>query len=171
MLEGKKADASMIILILVIIFFLTVSFLVVNYVGVELTKFITETALNDTVAAPRIVDSMETITTKTIDNGLLFMIAFLIIGIIVSSFLVRIHVIWLFLYIIFLGTGIFLAVFLGNAYQDLTEAAVFATTISNMPKTIWIMQNIVKIILGAGALSMIIIFSKIFREGGYIERI
>lgn len=171
MLKGKKADATMIILILIIIFYLVVSFLVVNFVGIKFTEVMETTALNETDASPKIIDAMETITSKTIDNGFLLIFAFLIIGIIISSFLIRIHPVWLFLYIIFLGMGILLAVFLGNAYQDITEHGVFAEAVTNMPKTMWVMQHIVKIILGAGALSMIVIFSKIFRPGGYVERI
>ena len=171
MLKGKKGDASVIILILIILFFLAVSFLVVNYVGVKLTWVMENTVLNETDASASVVRGMETITTKTIDNGFLLFFAFLIIGIIVSGFLIRVHAAWLFLYIIFLGVGIFLAVFLGNAYQDLTEQSVFSEVVANMPKTIWIMQHIVTIMLAAGALSMVVIFSKIIRPGGYVERI
>lgn len=172
MIKGKKADASAIILILIIIFFIAVSFLVVNYVGIEFIWIMENTVLNETAATATIAEGMRTVTTKTIDNGFLLIFAFLIIGIIVSSFLIRIHPVWLFIYIIFLAAGIFLAVLLGNTYQKLIAVNSLAVAVANIPKTVWIMQNIVKVILATGALSMIVIFSKMFGQGGGpIERV
>lgn len=170
MLKGKRADASVIILIIIIVFFLAVSFLVVNFVGIKFEWILRNTVLNETAEVSTIADGLNQINTKTIDNGFVLMFSFLIIGIIVSSFLVRIHPVWLFLYIIFLAVGIMLGVFLGNAYQKITELGAFAEPIANMTKTVFIMQHSLKMFLAAGALSMIVIFSKIFRQGGYVER-
>jgi len=171
MLKGKRADATAIILIIIIIFFLAVSFLIVNYVGIKFTWIMRNTVLNETAETATIADAMETTTTKTIDNGFVLMFAFLIIGLIVSGYLIRISPVWLFIYIIFLAVAIFLAIFLGNTYQKITEVGVLAEAIANMSKTVWIMQHSLKIVLAAGAMSMIIIFSKIFGRGGYVERI
>lgn len=171
MLKGKKADASMIILVVIILFFLAVSFLVVNFVGIKFQWIMDNTVLNSTDAAPEISSSMNKVTTSTMDNGFLMIISFIVIGIIVSSFLIRIHPVWLFLYIIFLGVGVFLGVFLGNAYQSIIDVAVLSDAVSNMPKTVWMMKNSLKIILATGAISMIVIFSKIFGREGYVERV
>jgi len=168
---GKKADASAIILILIIIFFLAISFLVVNYVGTEFIWIMENTALNETPETVTVADAMETVTTRTMDNGFVLIFAFLVIGIIISGFLIRIHPVWLFIYIIFLAVAIFLAIFLGNAYEKITEVGALAGAVANMPKTIWIMKHSLKIILATGALSMIVIFSKVFQRGGYVERI
>jgi len=171
MLRNKKADASAIILILIIIFFIAVSFLVVNYVGIKFQWIMDNTALNQSDAAPAVSEGINKVTTVTMDNGFVLIFAFLIIGIIISSALIRIHPVWLFLYIIFLAAAIFMGVFLGNAYQKITEAPVFAAAVSNMSKTIWLMKNSLKMALAAGALSMIVIFSKILGRGGYVERV
>jgi len=171
MIKGKQADASMIILIVIIIFFLAVSFLIVNYIGIKFQWIMDNTVLNETEASETISDGISTVTTKTMDNGFILIIAFLIIGIIISSFLIRIHPVWLFLYIIFLGVGIFLGVFLGNAYQKITEVTMLSDAVANMPKTVWMMKNSLKMILATGAMSMIVIFSKILGKGGYVERV
>jgi len=171
MLKNKKADASAIILILIIIFFLAISFLIVNYVGTEFTWIMRNTVLNETAETATVADAMENVTTNTIDNGFVLMYAFLIIGIIISGFLIRIHPAWLFLYIIFLAVGIFLGVFLGNAYQKVTEVGALSGAVANMPKTVWIMKNLLISMLATGALSMVVIFSKIFGRGGYTERV
>lgn len=171
MLKNKKADASAIILILIIIFFIAVSFLVVNYVGIEFQWIMDNTALNQSDAAPAVSAGINKVTTVTMDNGFVLIFAFLIIGVIISSALIRIHPVWLFLYIIFLAAAIFMGVFLGNAYQKITEAPVFAAAVANMSKTIWLMKNSLKMALAAGALSMIVIFSKILGRGGYVERV
>ena len=81
-------------------------------------------------------------------------------GIMISSFFIRTHPVWLFLYILFLGVAIFLSIYLGNAYYSMTINEVFADRLADQKYINFVMENIVWIILGVGALSLVIIFGK-----------
>jgi hypothetical protein len=169
MLRGKRGDATEIIMFLVIIFFLAVSFITVIYVLTRFKDVIVETPLNNSDASGQITDSIDTITTTTVQRGFVAMFAILIIGIMVFSFSVRVHPIFLFLYIIFLSVGILTAVFLSNIYKTFMEVDILASIASQQTMMTWIMQHIVLIMLGVGALSMVVLFSKIYGTGGYVE--
>ena len=83
----------------------------------------------------------------------------------ISSFLARTHPIFLFLYIIFLGITVFLATYLGNFYETFSSADIFVDTLASQTLINFVMNNIVKITLGVGALSMVILFSKFTTSG------
>ena len=61
---------------------------------------------------------------------------------------------------------IFLATYLGNAYETLTSTAIFADTLASQSLINVVMNNIVKISLGVGALSMVILFAKFSSSRG-----
>jgi hypothetical protein len=66
----------------------------------------------------------------------------------------------MFLYVIFLGLAVFLSTYFGNAYEDLTEQAIFSGTLASQGLINVVMNNLPKITLGVGALSIIIVFAK-----------
>jgi uncharacterized membrane protein len=67
----------------------------------------------------------------------------------------------MFIYIILLVVTIFVSIFLANAYATIVENAQLADIADKFEMMTWVMQHIVKILIGVGALSMIIIFGKI----------
>ena len=159
--NNKRGDASDIITFLIIIFFLAVSLLVAVFVNDILANdVIRGTQLNSTTVATDAAAQIDTITTKTVQRTFVMILAFLIIGMMVSSFMIRVHPIFLFLYIFILGITIFTAVPLANTYQMLIENTTLATIANQQTMTNWIMEHIVAILLGVGALSMIVLFGK-----------
>ncbi len=160
-LKNKKADATDTILILVIVFFLAISFVVVLFVNDKFIEIISTTALNESAAAPAILDGLTRMSTVTIQRGFVLFFTFLVIGIIASSFLVRVHPVFIFIYIITLSVAIFTAVFLSNAYQLVVDNPAFSTVATNATMITYIMQNLVRIILGVGAFSMVVVFAKV----------
>lgn len=169
MLKNKRADASGFILFGILLFFFAVSLLVGAFTTSKLKSAITGSALNDTTIAPTIVTRMDDVTNTSIQNGYVVIFVFLIVGLLLSSFLVRIHPIFIFIYIIFLGVSIFVSAILANIYQELTEVSLINSVASQQTMITWIMSHIALIMLGVGALSLIITFSKIFGQGGYSE--
>ena len=157
----KKGDASEIVTFLVIVFFLAVSFIVVIFANSKIQEVIDSSVLNVTDVA---VDSSEQITlmtTKTVQRGFVAIVAFLILGIMVSSFMVNVHPVFLFVYIFILAVSIFVAVPLANTYQMLIGFDVLSDIASQQTMINWIMEHLVLVILGTGALSMIILFGKL----------
>ena len=159
-MRNKKGDVSDGIVILIILFFLAVSFLVVAFVNGKFYDVVMTTPLNQSSVAPQIGDSINLISTTTIQRGFVMIFAILVIGTLVSSFLVRVHPAWIFLYIFFLAFDVFLAILLANTYNALIETDALAAMAAQQTMTNWIMKNIVKIIIGVIGLSLIVLFAK-----------
>lgn len=161
MVRGKKGDATDITLLLVMVFFLAISFVVVLYTNTLLQRVISDTILNQSSAYSSINEAFDNINLYSTQRAFVIVFSFLCIGILISSFLIRVHPIYMFLYIITLGVAIFVSVYLANTYEVVVSNPVFAEFATNYATITFIMQHIVRILLGVGALSMIIIFGKI----------
>jgi len=158
----KRGDPTDIVLFLVILFFLAVSIVIALFVNnIILEDVISGTVLNSSSAYESINDSFTNVNELGVQRTFIFIFALLIIGILVSSFLIRVHPVFIFLYIIMLAVTIFVSIFLANSYATLVENPLFVEIASNYEMMTWVMQHIVKILIGVGALSMIIIFGKI----------
>ncbi len=159
--QRKKADPTDIVLLLVIVFFIVISFVVVLYTNSKIHEIISTTALNESAAYPSIDAAFTTINEYTVQRGFVLFFGILIIGILVSSFMIKVHPIFMFIYIITLGVAIFVSVYLANAYELVVSNGQLSTIAANYGMMTWVMQNITIMLLAVGALSMIIIFGKI----------
>jgi hypothetical protein len=110
------------------------------------------------------IDKLEDFGLNGIQRGFFFLFIGLCIAQLISAFYIDSHPIWLFLYVIFLGLTVIIGLYLGNAYEQMILSPSFASF--NQGLITAIMQNSIKIVVGVGALSMIIIFSKFGYGGG-----
>lgn len=163
---NRKGDATDIIFFVIIIFFLAVSFIVVIFVNTKIQQAISDTQLNDSQAFSDIDNAFNTINTVTVQRGFILMFAILLIGMQISAFLIRVHPIFFFVYIITIILSIFLGVFISNTYQLLIENATIATVADQQTMINWVMQHLVQISVGAWALSMLVLFGKLFANSG-----
>ena len=157
----RKGDPTDMILLLVMVFFLVVSFAVALYANGKVHEVISTTVLNQSDAYSSIDAAFTTVNEFTVQRGFLLFFGILIIGILVSSFMIRVHPVFMFIYIITLIVAIFVAMYLGNAYELVVSNGQLATIADNYAMMTWVMEHITLILLGVGALSMIIIFGKI----------
>lgn len=169
MLKQKKGDITDITLFLIIIFFLATSLVVTLYANTKIKEVIDTTVLNESAAYASISQSFENINTYGVQRGFTLLFGLLIIGILLSSFLIRVHPVFIFLYILFLGIAIFISVYLANTYEMIVSNGLLAEISSNYATMTWVMQHIGVILLAVGALSMIVIFGKIITGGGYSD--
>jgi hypothetical protein len=160
-MQRKKGDPTDIILLLVMVFFLVISFVVTIYVNEKVHFVISTTVLNTTTAYKQIDSAFIQINEFTVQRGFVLFFAILIIGIMVSSFMIRVHPIFIFIYIITLGMAIFTSIYLANAYELVVTNGQLAAISENYAMMTYIMQHIAIILLAVGALSMIIIFGKV----------
>jgi hypothetical protein len=156
----KKGDASEGIMFIVIIFFLAVSFVIVAFVNSQLSNVITSTPLNDTTASSSIVSGLDNLTINGTNKAFVFLFGGMILAMMLSSFMVRVHPAWLFLYIIFLVIAVILTVPLANIYSEMIANETLNPIASQLTVINWVMQNSIKILIGAVALSLVILFSK-----------
>lgn len=164
---NKKGDVTESVYFLVIIFFLAVSFVVVAFVMTKFSYVVGSTALNQSQVASQIETSLDYMSTTTIQRSFVILFAFSIIAMMVSAFLVRVHPIWLFVYIIVLATSILLAVPLANTYNTLISIEPLDDIANQQTAMNYIMRHIVQILIGAMFISWIILFSKP-QDGGPI---
>lgn len=158
---NRKGDATDIIFFGVIIFFLAVAFVVVIFVNTKLSEVVSGTVLNQSAAAPAILEGFNNINQTVTQRGYVLIFAILIIGQLISAFLVRVHPVFIFVYLFTLVMSILNAVYLSNLYQAIIENAQFAAIASNYPMITYIMQHAIKILVAVGSLGMIVTFSKL----------
>lgn len=159
MFHSKKGELSDMLIFLITVFVLAIGFFIVIFIIPSVTSSLRFGGLNNSVEGAAAIDSLDGLT-GIVNYGFLLLFTGLIISLMISSFLVRTHPIFLFLYIIFLGVTIFLGFYLGNAYDTLITNPIFATTLANASFLNAIMSHIAEISLAVGALSMVILFAK-----------
>ena len=157
---NKKGDVSDGIVFIIVIFFLAVSFVAVAFVTNEFKNAITDTPLNDTTASSAIVEGLDNLNSTGIQRGFGMVFVFLIIGMMLSSFLVRVHPAWIFLYILFLVFAIIVTVPLANIYNEMISNTALSEIANQQTIINWVMFHSVQILIGSVILSMIILFAK-----------
>lgn len=160
-MKGKKGDVSDGIIFVVIIFFLAVSLVIVAFVNSKFSYIVKNTVLNESAAASDIAAGLDNMTDHSIQRAFVILFAFMIIGMMISSFMVRVHPVWIFLYILFLGIAVILAVPLANIYSEIVNNSVLNEVASKQTAITYVMQHSIQILIGAVALSMIVLFAKI----------
>ena len=158
--QTKKGDLPDMLIFLVSITILAIGLFVFAFIIPTISTGLAEAGLNDSAEGASALNQMTNLGTNVIQKGFFLLFVGLIMATMVTSFLGRTHPIFLFLYIIFLGITILLSTYLGNFYDTLTATGIFAETLASQTLINVVMNNIVKITLGVGALSMVILFSK-----------
>lgn len=165
-IKQKKGELTDMLIFLITIFILAVGFFIMIFVVPQITGGLRTAGLNNSAETATAIDDTESIMTGVINYGFAFIFFGLIASLMITSFLVRTHPIFLFLYIFFLAITLLIGVYLGNYYDDLKSNTIFAATLNNASLINLIMNHIVEICLSVGALSMIIVFAKFSTFGG-----
>ncbi len=165
-LSSKKGDLPDMLIFLITAFVFAIGLLILAFVIPEITSGLEDAGLNSSSEARLSIDELEELGVNGMQKGFLFLFVGFIMGLMISSFLIRTHPIFIFLYIIFLGITLFLGTFIGNAFEQVATTDALAGTAASQGLITIIMQNIVLITLAVGALSMIIIFAKFSSFGG-----
>ena len=164
-MKGKKGDITDIMVFLITIFILAIGLFILAYIVPQISDGLDTAGMNSSTEGANAIDRMSDIGTVTIQRGFFLLFMGLIASMMITSFFARTHPIFLFLYVLVLGLTVFLAVYLGNAYQQLVATPIFVETLSTQGLINIVMNNILTIILAVGALSMVIVFAK-FSTGG-----
>lgn len=163
---NKKADVTDMLVFLIVVFILLVGFFIIAFIVPQITNGLNEAGLNSSTEGANAINNLESFGTVTIQRGTFLLFVGLIISTMVTSFFARTHPIFLFLYIMVLGITVFLGIYLGRAYQQISENPIFASTLTSQGLINIVMNNIITIVIAVGALSMIIVFAKFSTGGG-----
>jgi hypothetical protein len=164
-LKNRRGDITDMLVFLVIIFILFTGFFIFAYIVPQISDGMRTAGMNNSVEGEGAITQLSNFGTVTIQRGVFLLFMGLIISTMVTSFFARTHPIFLFLYIMILGITVFLGVYLGRAYRQMTELPIFADTLASQTLMNIVMGNIITIVIAVGALSMIIVFAK-FSAGG-----
>ena len=159
---NKKGDATDMFIVMVVLFFLAVSIVIGIFVNTTLSSVITTTALNDSAAAGDIVETFDALNATGFQRAYVMIFALMILFVMASAFLVRIHPFWMWIYIIMIIITILTSVFMANVYGALADNPTLGPTITSQPMITFFMEHAVKIALAIGALSIVVVFSKLF---------
>lgn len=156
----KKGDLLDQIVFIITATILAIGFFIISFIVPYISDGLNTAGLNNSDEGTSAINDLETFGTRTIQRDFLFLFFGMCIGLMISAYFIRTSPIWLFLYIIFLGITLFIGTYLGYTYQITVENPIFAERLSDQTWIHLIMNNIIKITLGIGALSLIIIFAK-----------
>lgn len=166
MLEFKKGDLPDMLVFLITIFVFAIGLVILAFIIPQISLGLETAGMNSTEEGQSAIDELTELGEQGMQKGFLFLFTGFIMGLMISSFLVRTHPIFVFMYIIFLGLTLFLGTYIGNAFEQVATTSALAETTANQGLITIVMQNIVGITLAVGALSMIIIFAKFSGIGG-----
>ena len=161
--KGELLDS---LTFLIYVFIFAIGLFVLIFIIPKISNGLSNAGLNSTSEGANAIKSMENIGTHTINNGFLMLFVGFILSMMITSFLVRSHPIFLFMYIFFLAISILLAFYLGNAYYDMKTNPIFADVLANASFINLVMGHIAEIMVGVGILSLIIVFAKFSTFGG-----
>ena len=164
--SNKRGELTDIFIFVITLFILGVGMFILAFVTPQIIGGLKIAGLNSTSTLNTAIDNTDDIMSGTINNGFMMLFVGMLMSIIITSFLVRTHPIFLFLYIFFLAIAIVLAVYLGNAYYDLQNNPIFASYLADAGYINIVLNYVVEITLATGLLSIIVIFSKFSTYGG-----
>ena len=170
MLRNKKGDVTDNLIFLIVVFILAIGLFILAFIIPQISSGLNDAGLNSTTEGSNAIIGLGNFGTITMQRGFFLIFAGLVMGSLISSFFIRTHPIFMLLYIFFMGLTVFIGTYLGNAYEALTAISIFSDTLASQGLINIVMTNIVKITIGVGALSLIIIFAK-FTSGRGAQRI
>ena len=170
-LRNKKGDITDNLIFLIVIFVLAIGLFIIAFIVPQISTGLDNAGLNSTTEGADAITRLGEFGTVTLQRGFFLIFAGLVMGSLISSFFVRTHPIFMLLYIFMMGLTIFVGTYLGNAYETFSSISVFSDTLASQGLINLVMNNVVKITIGVGALSMIIIFAKFVSGRGRAQRI
>lgn len=166
---NKRGDATDILIFSLLIFTFAIVLFVFTFVIPEITDGLRAGGLNNTAEGSNAIDELEDFGSQGIQNGFFLFFVGLLIANLISSFLVRTHPIFLFLYFFILVITVLVGTFLGNAYDQLRNTPIFADQLASQTLINIVMENYILIIIGTAGLSMIIVFAKFSSFGRSVQ--
>jgi len=161
----KKAQIEQVAFFLVLIFVIIFTLLISKYILVAFDDALEEDGLHTTESRQSLVDM--SVAFPTFDNMILFVIVVLAIGLIITSFFIPTHPIFLVVNVFGIFFLAFMGMVLSNLYADIiSESTELASVYSTFPKLNFVMNQLPWIAVILVFLTTIIQYSKYRSENG-----
>lgn len=165
-IKNKRGDITDMLIFLILVFVFATILFIFTFIVPQLTDGLRAGGLNNTPEGTNAIDRLEAFGSEGIQRGFFLLFMGFIISTFITSFLVRTHPIFLFLYLFILALTLLVGTFLGNAYEDISNIPILAEQLQSQTLINVVMTNYILILLGVGALSMFIVFAKFSTFGG-----
>ena len=156
---NKRGSIQDVFFFTVFVVGLAMFMILVHYIANDVSGKLLETTLNESENARTALQYTEDVTAQ-FDPIWLFLFIALLIGVLISSFMIHSYQIFIPIYIILLGITVVVGVIMNNIYLEFTATATLATIAATHTFSNAIINNYVPVIIGVGILSMIIIFAR-----------
>jgi len=156
---NKRGSIQDVFFFIVFVVGLAMFMILVNFITTEVSQELLNTTLNESNNSRIALGHYEDLTAQ-FDPIWLFLFVALLIGVLISSFMIRAHHIFIPVYIILLGVAVVVGVIMNNIYLEFTENSVLAATAATHTFSNVIINNYIPVIISVGILSMIIIFAR-----------
>ena len=161
----KKGQIQQVAFFLVLVFTITFTLLVSKLILSKFNEALEEDDLHTTESRQALVDM--DVAFPTFDNMILVVLILLSIGLIITSFFIPTHPIFLVINVFGIFFLCFLGMLLSNLYKDIIDNSEdFAAVYSTFPKLNFVMNKLPWIAAILVFLVTIIQYSKFRREGG-----
>lgn len=164
-LRRKKAQIQQIAFFLILVFSVIFTLLVSKYILVAFDDALEEDSLHTTESRQALNDM--DVAFPTFDNMILFVLVVLSIGLIITSFFIPTHPIFIVINVFGIFFLAFLGMLLSNMYADIiAESTELASVYSTFPKLNFVMNQLPWIACILVFIVTIVQYSKFRREGG-----
>ncbi len=157
---NKRGDVTDIFIFLILLFILGVGLFIFAFIIPQISEGLENAGMGESSEGANAVQQLEKFGTTQIQMGFFLLFVGLIISTLISAFLIRVHPIFMFLYILFIILTVFLGTYLGNAYDQMRNISIFAETMESQTLINLVFENLLTIIIAVGSLSLVIIFAK-----------
>jgi len=161
---NKKGSIEDIFFFIITMLGLALFLIILAYVIPKVTDEMAKTDMNES-SAVRTMFSASNENVARFDNVYLIIFAGLIISILIVSFMINSHPIFIPIYIFLLGFAIIIGVVANHVYDEFAANANLSSIAASQVYMMTIMDNFILILVGLGVISMIIIFAKPFQGG------
>jgi hypothetical protein len=166
--EDKKAQViSVTVFFVIVLAVFIVGFLLMSFVNTLLSP-VSSGLGNVSTQAGQSVTKVNNIFNSWWDGIVIFLFIVNVLLLLYSAFMVDIHPIWLFIYILSLALLFIFGNNVIGALSTLWDGSIsqFDNATSHMPLTLWILNNFTIVLLGIAILSGIIMYAKFKFIGG-----
>lgn len=154
------------ILIMVILFAFAIMGFVFIIFTTNLGEGLENSSLNDDPDQASAIASLKGLGQRYVGGTFVFIFFGLVIGLMITSFLIPEHPIFIIAYVLMLFVSIIIAGLIANSWAFIASNEYFVDLVSQQTAINFIMRNIVKIEIVLFALTMIIIFGKPYLFSG-----
>ena len=164
-LRRKQGQIQQIAFFLVLVFSIVFILLLSKYILTEFNNALEDDNLHTTESRQALVDM--DVAFPTFDNMILVVLVLLSIGLIITSFFIPTHPIFLVINVFGIFFLAFIGMLLSNMYKDIIdESSELASVSGSFPKLTFVMNQLPWIAVILVFLVTIIQYSKFRREGG-----